>query len=125
MSSEILRPEDLIGGYVIVAGERFGQPEPTDRVYGSMVHFTDTTVVVTDKDKKETYAAKYTLDPGRVPCGITMRATSAPNAGDVAHGIIEKTGDTVRLAYGLPGADTPMGFKTQPRQLMFEMKREG
>lgn len=120
--SDQLTPADLVGGYTILSGERFGQPEPADRVQGSTVRFTETTVTVTDKDKKETYSATYTLDTGRTPSGITMTATHAPNSGDVAHGLIEKSGDTVKLIYALPGAETPTKFATGPRQLMFVMR---
>ncbi|MBX9628303.1 MAG: TIGR03067 domain-containing protein [Gemmataceae bacterium] len=122
MASAGLTPADLVGGYTILSGEKFGQPEPEERVRGTTVRFTETDVVVSDKDTKETYAATYRLDAGRSPCGITMTATRAPNSGDVAEGLIEKNGDTIRLIYALPGAEKPTGFRTGPKQLLFEMR---
>ena len=52
MSGGKLTPTDLVGTYTIVGGEKFGQPEPAERVAGSTVKFTDTTVTVTDKSKQ-------------------------------------------------------------------------
>ena len=124
MPDATITPADLAGTYTITAGEKFGQPEPPERVAGSGVTFTATAVSVTDKSKKETYSATYTLDPATNPCGIVMTATHAPNGGEVAFGLVEKSGDTVRLIYALPGASPPTEFKTLGRQLMFVMTRQ-
>jgi uncharacterized protein (TIGR03067 family) len=113
---------NLVGGYTIVAGERFGKPEPAERVYGTTVRFTGDTVTVTDKRDQELYAATYQLDTTHTPWRIAMTATRAPNSGDRAVGLVEKHGDTVRLIYSLPGAEPPTGFQTKDGQLMFEMK---
>lgn len=119
-----LRPTDLVGGYTIVSGEKFGAPEPEDRIRGTAVRFTEDEVRVVDKDSKELYVARYELDPSREPCGIILTATHAPNAGDVARGLIEKRGDTVRLIYALPGVTAPTDFRTGERQLMFVMENQ-
>ena len=122
MSTEPLRPADLVGEYAIVAGEKDGAPEPEGRLRGAVVRFTEDTVTVSDPSKHETYAAAYTLDPGRPHCGITMTATRAPNAGEVARGLVDRQGDTVRLIYALPGGEAPTLFRTADRQLMFVLK---
>ncbi len=117
-----LRPDDLVGQYTIISGEKNGQPEPEDRIRGTMVRFTATTVTVTDKEKKETYVASYELDPSQDPCRITMTSTRSPHQGAVAQGLIEHQGDAIRLIYALPGGPPPTGFRTGPNQLSFVMK---
>ena len=124
MSGGKLTPADLVGTYTIISGEKFGHPEPAERVAGSTVKFTDTTVSVTDQEKKETYSAEYTLNADTTPCGIIMTATHAPNKDEVAFGLIEQSGDTLRLIYALPGAGHPTEFKTLGRQLLFVMTRQ-
>lgn len=122
--ADSLKPADLVGGYTIVSGEKFGKPEPAERVAGTIVRFTERDVKVVDKDSRELYVADYTLDASRSPCAITMTATHAPDAGDVAHGLVEKTGDTVRLIYALPGGAAPTDFRTQEKQLLFVMENK-
>ncbi|MFO0888469.1 MAG: TIGR03067 domain-containing protein [Isosphaeraceae bacterium] len=117
-----LSPSDLAGGYTIVAGEKFGVKEPEERIKGSTVRFTEDRVVVTDKDKNEVYGASYKLEAGAKACRIVMTSKLADNEGQVAHGLIEKKGDTIRLIYALPGGEEPTEFRTKDKQLMFELK---
>jgi len=118
-------PSELIGGYTIVAGERFGQKIPAERIEGITVRFAEDGIVVLDKEKKEVYAQTYTIDDSRKPWSITMTSKITPYTKDkeehVARGLIEKQGDTVRLIYALPGGEAPTRFKTKDKQLMFEM----
>jgi hypothetical protein len=60
-------PEDLVGRYVIVSGEKYGTKEPEERIKGTVVTFTKDSVVVVDKDKKELYSATYKLDSSARP----------------------------------------------------------
>jgi uncharacterized protein (TIGR03067 family) len=121
MDRTMLRPIDLIGAYTIVAGEKDGQPEPPERLQGSTVKFTETTVSVTDQDKKETWIAAYELDPKQSPCAITMREAQGAHKGEIARGLIEKQDHQLRLIYALPGGSTPTGFQTRDKQLSFVM----
>jgi hypothetical protein len=50
-SDKACKPEDLVGRYVIVSGEKFGEKEPEERIKGTIVTFSKETVVVEDKDK--------------------------------------------------------------------------
>lgn len=113
---------DLTGGYTLVSGERDGRPLPPDHIHDTVVRFTADTVTVLDRDKRQTYAATYTLDSSARPARISMTATHAPNAGDVAEGLIEKSGDTVRLIYALPGKPAPTGFHTKAGEMLFVME---
>lgn len=116
-------PADLVGHYVIVAGERFGMKEPEARIRGTTVTFTKDTVVVADKDKKELYTATYKLNATTNPCDITMTSRVESSAGEIARGLIQKEGDRLRLIYALPTGEIPSTFKTKEKQLMFVMKK--
>ena len=116
-------PESLVGRYVIVSGEKEGVKEPEDRVKGTTVTFTKDSVVVVDKDKKEIYSATYKLNATTNPCDITMTSRVEESAGEIARGLIEKSGDTIRLIYALPTGEIPTEFKTKDKQLMFVLKK--
>jgi uncharacterized protein (TIGR03067 family) len=113
---------DLVGGYTIVSGEISGIPEREERIKGSVVRFSEDRVVVVDKESKELFGATFKLDTTQSPWQITMTSKLGQNEGQVARGLIEKDGDTVRLIYALPGGQTPTEFKTKDKQLMFVMK---
>jgi uncharacterized protein (TIGR03067 family) len=116
-------PETLAGGYVIVAGEKEGIKEPEERIKGTSVTFTKDSIVVVDKEKKEVFSAFYTLKTTNNPCDITMTSRVESSAGEIARGLIQKEGDTVRLIYALPTGEIPTGFKTKEKQLMFVLKK--
>ena len=86
------------------------------------MRFTDDTVVVTDKDKKDTFSATYKITGTKSPFTITMTSKDAPVKGETARGLIEKEGDQLRLIYALPGGEAPTEFKTKDKQLMFVLK---
>lgn len=110
----------LEGTYTVVSGEKDGKAVPEERVKGSVVRFMPGKVVGTDKDKKEFFAADYTLDTTKTPWTIKMKSTSPKEAEAV--GLIKKDGDTVTLVYGAPGGDTPKEFKTKENQHLFVLK---
>jgi uncharacterized protein (TIGR03067 family) len=136
----------LSGTYTVVSGEKDGKAVPKERIDGSMIKFSDSTVVGTDKDKKEFYSASYTLDTTKTPWVITMTAAKKDadkkesdkkdgekkdvekkddgQKGETAVGLIKADGDTVTVIYALPGGKTPTEFKTGENQQMFVLKRE-
>lgn len=135
----------LEGVFTIVSGERDGKALPKTDFDGSVVKITDKTIVGTDKDKKEFYAATYTLDTSKKPIAISMTTTAAkgdkkddkkPDVKDKdepadktagekmsAEGLLKVDGDTITLIYALPGGKTPTDFKTGENQQMFVLKR--
>jgi uncharacterized protein (TIGR03067 family) len=120
-----LKPSDLKGTYTITGGENGGQAEPPERVEGTVVTFTEETIVVTAPDKKEIYSATYTLAPSDKPGMTHIRMTSRVPADkkERAGGLIAKDKDgLVKLIYALPGGDEPTEFRTRTNQLMFVMK---
>jgi uncharacterized protein (TIGR03067 family) len=116
-------PETLAGGYVIVSGEKEGNKEPEERIQGTSVTFTKDSIVVVDKEKKEVFSAFYKIKTTTNPCDITMTSRVDSSAGEIARGLIQKEGDTVRLIYALPTGEIPTEFKTKQKQLMFVMKK--
>jgi uncharacterized protein (TIGR03067 family) len=121
-TSKACTPDDLVGRYVIVSGERDGMKEPEERIKGTVVTFTKDAVVVADKDKKELYSATYKLDSTKNPSTIVMTSKVEGSAGELARGLIKKEGDELHLIYALPTGEIPGGFKTREKQLMFVMK---
>jgi uncharacterized protein (TIGR03067 family) len=117
-------PKDLMGVYEMVGIEKDGEKLPADRVKGSQVRITEDKIVSTDKDSKETFACTYKLDSSQSPTVITMVNTLSGQEGQVAKGLIQTTGDQVRLIYTLPdGTKPPKMFKTEPGQLMLVLKK--
>jgi uncharacterized protein (TIGR03067 family) len=127
-------PKDLIGGYTIVAGEKYGEKEPAERIEGITVRIAEDGIVTLDKEKKEVYAQTYKIDTTSTPWKITLKSKITPyqqekgkdkdDSESVAHGLIEKEGDTVKIIYALPGTPAPTEFKTKSKQLMFVLKNE-
>jgi uncharacterized protein (TIGR03067 family) len=116
-------PKSLVGRYIIVSGEKEGLKEPEERIKGTTVAFTTDSVTVVDKDKKELYSASYKRNTTTNPCEITMVSRVDQSAGQIARGLIQKEGDTIRLIYALPTGEIPAGFKTKEKQLMFVLKK--
>jgi uncharacterized protein (TIGR03067 family) len=110
------------GTYTIVGGEHGGEKIPAERIEGAMVTITADKMTATDKDKKEFFAATYTLDRTAKPHRITMVSTT-PKAGEKASGVVDVSGDTVKICYNLPGGTPPTEFKTQDKQHCFVLKR--
>jgi uncharacterized protein (TIGR03067 family) len=121
-------PSDLLGGYTIIAAEKYGEKEPPERIEGTTVRIADDAIIVMDKDKKEVYAQTYKIDTKSNPWKITLKSRITPNnqKGEEmeAKGLIAKDGDTVKLIYALPGGEFPTEFKTKAKQLMFVLKNE-
>jgi uncharacterized protein (TIGR03067 family) len=115
---------DLAGVYRITSGQEDGKDVPKSRIEGAVVTVTGNKMSMKDKDTKEFFACTFTLDTSKTPWSITMTGT-APKKGEVVKGIIEKDGDTVKLCYALPGADTPTSFTTTKKgQHCFIMKKK-
>ena len=109
---------NLDGTYKIVSGEKDGKPEPKDRIEGRIVVIKGNRITGTDKDKKEFFACTFKVDTSKKPFALTM-TSAAPKKGEVARGVIEQDGDTVRLCYGIPGAVSAEGvLDHQGRELL-------
>ena len=122
----------LSGQYTIVSGEEEGKATPKERIDGSVVVFTETSIIGTDKAKKEFFSATYTLDTSKTPWQIFMTNAGPADKKDKddkkgaeksSTGLIKVDGDTVTVIYALPGGKAPTDFKTGDKQHMYVMKR--
>lgn len=116
-----LDAKSLEGKYTITKGEHDGKALPPDHFKGSVVTFTKSKIYGTDKNTKEFFSAEYTLDTSSSPAMIKMTGT-APKK-EKSDGIIEMSGDTIRLCYALPGGETPKKFEGGVKQNCFTLKR--
>jgi uncharacterized protein (TIGR03067 family) len=112
----------LDGTYTVVSGQRDGKEIPKSHFEKSVVVFEGNKVYGHDKDKKEFFGATYKIDTASKPWKLTMESTS-PKKGQTAEGVIEVSGDTIRLAYSLPGGKAPTAFAAGEKQHLFTLKR--
>ena len=112
---------DLTGEYRIVGGERNGAPIDQTELTDTAIYITDKTIIAYDKERKEMFAATYTIDTKQTPWQITMISTKSPDVGTVAKGLIKAEQDKVKLVYALPNGQPPTDFKAGQEQQMFDM----
>ena len=112
----------LDGQHQIVAGERDGKALADADVKGTTFRFTGDKVVGATKDGTEFLNADYTLNCDKTPCVIVMKLTSGTDKGKELKGLVERTGDTIRIIYAGPGAEAPTEFKTKQNQAMYTLK---
>lgn len=120
-SSDPPKADNLTGEYRIINGERNGAPIPQAELSDATITIRDKTITAYDKERKETFAATYTLETKQAPWQITMISTKAPEVGVVAKGLIEVDQNRVRLIYALPSGRPPTDFKAGQQQQMFDM----
>jgi uncharacterized protein (TIGR03067 family) len=121
-SKDNAEPKKLTATYTILKGQRDGKDIPKEHFKGAVVTFTAEKIFGHDREKKEFFAATYTLDTSSKPWKIHM-TSSAPKKGETADGILEADGDTVRICYALPGGKTPTTFTAGEKQHCFTLKR--
>ncbi len=114
---------DLTGEYRIVGGERNGASIDQNELNNAAIIISDTTIIAYDNERKEMFAATYTIETKRTPWQITMISTKAPEVGQVAKGLIRAEQDKIELVYALPNGQTPTDFKAGERQQMFVLAK--
>ena len=114
----------LEGQHQIIAGERDGKALAENDIKGFTFRFTGDKVVGASKDGTEFLAADYNLDPAKTPVVIVMKLTAGSDKGKELKGLVERTGDTIRIIYAGPGAEAPTEFKTKQNQAMYTLKAE-
>ncbi|OQW37295.1 MAG: hypothetical protein A4E19_14125 [Nitrospira sp. SG-bin1] len=114
---------DLTGEYRIVSGERDGAPIDQKELDDAAIYINDKTIIAYDKERKEMFAATYTLETKQSPWRITMVSTKAPDVGVVAKGLVESDQDRVKLIYALPNGQPPTDFKAGAQQQMFVLAK--
>jgi uncharacterized protein (TIGR03067 family) len=121
--SDTQKAADLSGNYRIVSGERDGVPIDQKELTDAIIQIRNQTITAYDKERKETFAATYTVETNRLPWQITMISTKAPEVGALAKGLIEVDQNNVKLIYALPNGQVPMDFKAGDRQQMFVLTK--
>lgn len=118
--------EKLTGVWEIDEGVNQGEKLSEEMLEGSTVVFQKSLIITYDKDRKETYRAKFSLDTSTDPVQITM-VSKMEGKTEKALGIIKfEEQDEVLLCYGLPGAPRPKTFESPAgsRNMLFEIERE-
>jgi uncharacterized protein (TIGR03067 family) len=98
----------LVGTWTFVSGEKEGV-KSADEALKAKVEITKDGIKITASDDM-VFVMKYKLDTDAKPIGITIEGTEGPVKDQTVKGIIELDGDTLKLAYGLPGEPAPKEF---------------
>lgn len=103
----------LQGEWIMVSGERDGQPFPAAFLIGSkrLAKGNDTTVMIQGQIFLK---AKFSIDPTKSPKTIDYAVTEGTHAGKTQLGIYKLSGNTVTFCFSTPGKDRPTEFATLP-----------
>jgi uncharacterized protein (TIGR03067 family) len=118
-----LDPDKLVGKWNYVSGVKDGAKVDADNLKKQTVTFTKDKITLKGDD---TFVMKYDLDTAKKPVGIKLEMLESPfGPGAKAAGIIELTGDDMRLCYAPMGEDAPKTFdaKEGSKVHLFVLKR--
>ncbi|MFO0937634.1 MAG: TIGR03067 domain-containing protein [Gemmataceae bacterium] len=115
-------PAKIEGNFVATAGERDGKPLTEDQVKGVTFQFSVDKLSILDRTGKVIHKCTHTIDTTAKPWKINMKTEESAANGKTVVGLIEHTGDTIRIIYPLSGGETPTEFKTREKQEMYELK---
>jgi uncharacterized protein (TIGR03067 family) len=107
---------DLVGVWKITEGTKMGNKVDAAAMAGKVTFTKDT---ITIKDDTATHVMKYKLNEKGAPIAITMTGDEGPAKGMVAEGIIAVDGETLKLAYSMPGEKAPKEFKSEEKSQTF------
>ena len=116
----------LSGVYKIASTEGERGPLHGPRIGDYTVIISEDSITTYDSERKRVFEAVYQLDTIQYPMAITITASLTPDLG--RHGIdltgnIQKTGDTIRLIYALPGGDDPRDFEVGSKQELLVLSK--
>jgi uncharacterized protein (TIGR03067 family) len=98
--------EKLQGTWAVVSGERNGKPIPEEMVKNVKLAFAGDKFTIHNKDRKT--EGTFKLIPDKKPKQIDVDM-----GGQLAKGIYELDGDTLKIAHGEAGAPRPKEFSTK------------
>lgn len=114
----------LAGTYTIESAQKGDDKTPPDKLEGTVVTFTENTIIAVDRDKKQTYAATFKLDNSKTPATIHMVSTMPEAKGAKANGLIQRDGNEVKLIYAMPDeGEMPSKFEPGKGQRMMTLKK--
>jgi uncharacterized protein (TIGR03067 family) len=115
--------DKLVGKWQYVSAVKDGTKVDPDTLKKQMVEFTKDKVTLTNDAK---FVMKYDLDTAKKPVGIKLEMLESPfGAGAKAAGVIELTGDQMRICYNPSDGDAPKTFdaKEGSKVHLFVLKR--
>lgn len=110
---------ELSGVYQIASTGGDSGPLHGPRIGDYSIVISENSIKTFDREGIKVFDSGYQLNTLQLPNAITMTASLTPEPrrdGVVLTGNIEKSGDTIRLIYALPGGDDPRGFEVGPKQ---------
>jgi uncharacterized protein (TIGR03067 family) len=114
----------LAGTYTIESSQKGDEKTPADKLDGTVVTFSENTIVAVDRDKNELYAATFKLENSQTPAKIKMISTNPEHKGAEANGLIHRDGALVKLIYVMPDeGDMPSKFEPGKGQRMLTLKK--
>ncbi|MCI0639658.1 MAG: TIGR03067 domain-containing protein [Gemmataceae bacterium] len=118
-----LDPGKLVGKWKYVSGEKDGAKVDIVNYKDDVVTITKDTITLKGK---ETFVMKMELDAKKSPATVKLTMTESPfGPGAISNGIIELSGDDLKICYAHSDADAPKEFKTKEggKQHLFVLKR--
>lgn len=114
----------LVGTWTVSSEESSGTRVSADKVKGRQVKITRDTITCLDSDGKTHMACKYEVDTSRTPWRVNMTCTEGEYKDKKLHGIAQLDGDTLKLCFAKPDAETPTRFDTTKEgQCCYNLKR--
>jgi uncharacterized protein (TIGR03067 family) len=98
------------GTWALTWAEDDGAAVASPKAKGSEVFFGRETIRLADKDNKEVWLMRYTLDATASPAAVTLTVVGGEGKGKTALGIYELTDDTLKFCFAPPGAERPKDF---------------
>lgn len=119
----------FVGTWDIEDGVSFGTPIPEEHLDGSVTVITRDKITTYDRDKKETYTAKYKLntktDPMQIDMVSMMNGKEMKALGIVKFEWLDLDGDNeFQLAYSLKPGERPTEFKSPKGSQILTMELE-
>jgi uncharacterized protein (TIGR03067 family) len=118
-----LNPAKLVGKWEFVSGIKNGTKVTEESLKKHVMTITKDTITLKAED---TFVMKYDLDTSQKPAGIKLEMLESPfGAGAKSEGVIEVSGDQLRLCYAPMGEDAPKTFdaKEGSKMHLFVLKR--
>ena len=117
-------PAKLVGKWEYVSGVKNGEKVAEATLKDQAITITKDKITLKGKDL---FVFKYDLDTTKKPVGIKLEMLESPfGAGAKSAGIIELTGDQIRLCYAaMDDAATPKAFESKEgsKAHLFVLKR--
>jgi uncharacterized protein (TIGR03067 family) len=99
------------GTWTPVSSIRGGRETPKEQLGRGLATFEGDLLTMSEEDDKET--SKFTLDTGKTPAQIDIVPLEGPDKGQTVRGIVEVSGDKLRLCFSRPGGDRPTVFSSK------------